>query len=283
MKKILFLLLPNFAIAQSIYIAPSASFAKTSIYNKEDVNHKVLPCTNGYAPSFGINIGKTNKSFFYEVGLNYLQINQNYKGWFIFGYDVNKVATATKKLNYLSVPILIGKQFLPSKKINPFLQVGINFNYLLNNSTKYHANYVTSVQSNASYDYEQSGINLNVNQNNGVVFTDYKLSDWYFKRFVVGTVFNVGVDYKVKDNLSIRLAVSNFVSINNPENRTKISYIANSGNSDLLGLNKKEFDPYLFSGILGPRQIAEVRGKTTLISNGISVSIKYFFNNKNND
>jgi hypothetical protein len=283
MKKILFLLLPKFAIAQS-YIAPNFTFSKTSIYNKEDVKSDLLPSTASYASSFGINYGKIKNSIFYEIGIGYNPISQNYKGWYFYLNDVNNVATATKKLNYLQIPLLIGKSFMPNKKIQPYLQGGINLNYLLNYSINYHADYSTNGQNqppNAFVNYTQSGNNISMNHDNGILFANYISSAWYFRKFVFGVNLNLGLDYYLNQKIKLRISSNNYISLTNPENNKTMDFGIDKGNGDPLFMGvKSNFNPYeRYAGLISGRGGLFKRGPSMLLSNGISISLKYFLNN----
>jgi Outer membrane protein beta-barrel domain len=283
MKKILFLLVPNFAIAQS-YIAPSFTFAKTSIYNKEDVISDLLPSTASSAPAYALNFGKTKNSVFYEIGIGYIPISQNYKGWYFYLNDANNVATATKKLTYLQIPLLIGKSFMQNKKIQLYLQGGINLNYLLNYSTNYHADYSTNGQNqppNAFVNYTQSGNNISMNHDNGILYANYISSEWYFRKFVFGLTFNLGLDYKLNSKIALRISSNNYISLTNPENNKPMDFGIDKGNGDPLFMGvKSNFNPYdRYQTIISGRNGVSKRGPSMLLSNGISISLKYFLNN----
>jgi hypothetical protein len=282
MKYLLLLLTPFAASAHTVYIHPNISFGKTAIYNLEDDTSLALPSKATFAPSFGINVGKTNGSKFYEVGIYYQSNLQNYKGQIIEPNNAVIMATASKKLNYIHVPVLAGKSFLTNKKINPFIQGGLSINYLLNYTTKYNGVFRPFGTSNPaiSYkDYLQSGNNIDMQIDKGVIKSNVETSEWYFRKLVMGLNLNFGINYTLNDKMALRIASNNYISITNPENSSEMDFIIMSGNDDPLGIGgqgQHRFNPYKrYSSIVNGRYGLGVRGASYLVANSLACSLKY--------
>jgi Outer membrane protein beta-barrel domain len=285
MKYLLLLLAPLAASAQTVYIQPNISFGKTAIYNLEDDTSLALPSKATFAPAFGINFGKTNGSSFYEAGIYYQSILQNYKGQIIEPNNAVIMASASKKLNYIHVPVLAGKSFLTDRKISPFIQGGLSINYLLNYTTKYYAvfrPFGTSNPATSYKDYVQSGNNIDMQIDKGVIKSNVESSEWYFRKLVIGVNLNFGVNYTLNDKMALRIASYNYVSITNPENSSEMDFIIMSGNDDPLGIGgqgKHRFNPYnRYSSIVNGRYGFGTRGASHLITNSLACSLKYTIN-----
>jgi hypothetical protein len=279
----LLIMMPVIGVAQQKYLLPSVAVATTSIYNKEDVKHDLLPSKMSFAPVVGIGVGRQKGKLFYEASINYNPIVQQYKGWHFYPNNANNIATASKQLNYVQACVLIGKHFSLSDKAKFFVQGGPSINYLFSYKTKYHAVFSTNTPNSpadASIDYVQQGNTINM-KDQGTAVAEYETSEWYFQKLMPNLHLNLGVDLQVTNKVALRIASNNFFSILNPENTTQMQLGLKNGNFDPLAVGSKStLTPYdRYSGIIGGRLALLKRPESRLLSTALSLGLKFSLTN----
>jgi Outer membrane protein beta-barrel domain len=281
MKLFLLLFLPILSSAQHFSITPNIGLANTALLNPEDkVGISYVPPIVSYSPSIGADITyqftQKNKGFAsINTGIYYLPITQNYKDR---GDIPNTVSAILKiNLNYIQVPLQIKYQYPIGKKIDLFAKAGIGFNFLTYYKVYYKViNYITSgLPQTAEY-----GVIINNNTYNKTLAgqpLNSTLDKWFYKKFVLSSLFNIGGNYAVSKKINIIASMNYSYSFNDIENKTNITNTVTNGFYTGLQTTENPYEKYFC--YLGSRAYfpKTARLATHIQSIGMQLGIQYNF------
>jgi hypothetical protein len=267
-------------------IMPSVSYAKTSLYNKEErLADRPLQAQQTFATQYGITayrvlFSKQNLMHSLLVGLSSQTYRQKYDGLNVT--NQKGPASASRSLSYLSMPILYELQFAKLHTIKPFVHVGFRLELLHNYNISYKASYFSNpVEDNWLYSVTQNNINLSIKSPSEIQADKYTLSssNWFYKRLNVCSTINVGTSYALNSKCNVRAQLDCSFGLMDVERKKVMQFTNTAGISDGLIINfstKSSYDPwYRYANFISQRAPNDLRPATYTRSIGGTLALAY--------